>query len=205
MRKSRADAAETRKRILSTASDLFLKNGVTATAISDVMVAAGLTQGGFYRHFESKEQLLAEANATAFEESAAGFDAATAGLAPCDAVNAIVHRYLHQQQGAPLGRLCPLATLSSEIRHSDPQVKAVVLDGYSRLIKLIASYLMRLDYVDYVGLATSIVATMVGAVSISQLAVEEAARDVILRNAESTVALLLQASESSSDRKLSRY
>lgn len=197
MKKSKADTVETRKRILSTASGMFLRNGIAGTAISDVMVAAGLTSGGFYRHFESKEHLLAESNATAFDEVFASFDAAAAGKPPREAFDTLVHAYLHQLQATNPGSLCPLANLSNELRHSDEQVKAVLLAGYARFVKLLASYLMRLDYVDYMGLASSIVATLVGAVSISQLAVDAASAEPILANAQNTVSLLLRAAEKS--------
>ena len=61
MRKSREEAAQTRKRIVTAASEEFRKNGIVATGLNDLMSAAGLTHGGFYKHFESKDQLVAEA------------------------------------------------------------------------------------------------------------------------------------------------
>ena len=67
MRKSREEAAQTRKRIVTAAAAEFRKNGVVATGLNDLMKAAGLTHGGFYKHFESKDQLVAEASAEAVE------------------------------------------------------------------------------------------------------------------------------------------
>jgi TetR/AcrR family transcriptional regulator, transcriptional repressor for nem operon len=67
MRKSREAAAQTRKRIVTAASGAFRKNGIVATELSDLMSAAGLTHGGFYKHFKSKDQLVAEACAAAVE------------------------------------------------------------------------------------------------------------------------------------------
>ena len=64
MRRSRLETEETRKRILSTASRLFLERGLAAVGTREVMAGAGLTPGGFYRHFASKEHLIAEANKT---------------------------------------------------------------------------------------------------------------------------------------------
>src|SRR5579871_426996 len=61
MRKSRAETAETRKRIVETAAKAFRKQGIAATGVAEIMATAGLTHGGFYRHFESKDQLVAEA------------------------------------------------------------------------------------------------------------------------------------------------
>jgi len=63
MRKSKKEAAATREKILKTASHEFRKNGIVATGLADLMHEAGLTRGGFYKHFESKDQLVAEATA----------------------------------------------------------------------------------------------------------------------------------------------
>lgn len=192
MRKSRVETAETRKRIIATASNVFLRQGIFATAVSDVMVAAGLTAGGFYRHFESKEHLVAEANQAAFQELFAMFDSAVAGKAPQEALQIIVHRYLYQLHADPVKYMCPLANLATELYHSDDRIKGVASEGYSGLVKLLAAHLMRMDVVDYLGVAESIVATMVGAVSLSRLTVEPEVTKAILGNAEKTVDLLVQ-------------
>ena len=68
MRKSREEAAQTRKRIVEAASCEFREKGIVATGLADLMKAAGLTHGGFYKHFESKDQLVSEATAAALEE-----------------------------------------------------------------------------------------------------------------------------------------
>src|SRR5438552_9305942 len=65
MRKSRIEAAKTRERIVTAAAAEFRQHGIAATGLADLMKAAGLTHGGFYRHFASKDQLVAEASAAA--------------------------------------------------------------------------------------------------------------------------------------------
>jgi TetR/AcrR family transcriptional repressor of nem operon len=197
MRKSRAETAETRKRIIATSANVFLRQGIAATGVADLMVAAGLTAGGFYRHFESKEQLVAEANALAFQELFAMFDTAVAGKAPQEALQIIVHRYLYQLHAEPVVYLCPLANLTTELQHADEIVKGVASEGYAALVKLIAAHLMRMDVVDYVGTAESIVATIVGAVSLSRLTLEASAAKAILANAEQTVGLLVHGAGTS--------
>src|SRR6266516_5800071 len=65
MRKSRIEAAKTRERIVTAAAAEFRQHGIAATGLADLMKAAGLTHGGFYRHFDSKDQLVSEASAAA--------------------------------------------------------------------------------------------------------------------------------------------
>ena len=77
MRKSKQEAAATRQRIIKAAAAAFRKNGIAGTGLSDLMAAAGLTHGGFYRHFDSKDQIVAEA-CTAAAESLVGRLAAAA-------------------------------------------------------------------------------------------------------------------------------
>ena len=67
MRKSKQEAAATRQRIIKAAAAAFRKNGIAGTGLSDLMAAAGLTHGGFYRHFDSKDQIVAEACTAAAE------------------------------------------------------------------------------------------------------------------------------------------
>ena len=71
MRKSKQETAKTRERIVRAAAGEFREHGIVATGLADLMAAAGLTHGGFYRHFDSKDQLVAEACALAVAESVA--------------------------------------------------------------------------------------------------------------------------------------
>lgn len=109
------NTAATRKHIIATASQMFLTRGLVATNIADIMSAAGLTQGGFYRHFESKEQLIAEANQVAFDQLMDMFDKTAEGIPPGDAIATIVRLYLRQLRSNEPSHMCPLANLCSEL------------------------------------------------------------------------------------------
>src|SRR5262249_50697110 len=87
MRKSREEAAETRKRIVRAAACKFREKGIDATGLADVMKAAGLTHGGFYKHFASKDQLVAEA-------TTAALDTLLEGMAAHPTTGAVVAEYL---------------------------------------------------------------------------------------------------------------
>jgi TetR/AcrR family transcriptional repressor of nem operon len=193
MRKSKIETAETRKRIVETASVAIMQKGLSATGIADVMAMAGLTQGGFYRHFESKEHLAAEASEAAFEKIFEMMGKQVAGLAPREAIAKIVRVYLYQRLSKSQDYLCPLVHLGSELPNADDRIKAVANAGYKRMVGYIAGLLQQLKIENSLDVADALAATLVGAVTVSRLAMSAASEKSVLTHAESTVELVLQA------------
>jgi TetR/AcrR family transcriptional repressor of nem operon len=187
MRRSRSEAAETRERIVSIASKKFMEEGLAAVGMRDIMNAAGLTQGGFYRHFDSKEQLIAEANGAAFDRLLAMFESKVVSKSSAEALEKIVSLYLGQSQTKENTYFCPLAMLGVELSHCGPQVRAIASAGYQRLVQLIADRLMHLTRAKRVALASGIVSTMVGAVMLANIAEDKSAARSILDNAHALV------------------
>ena len=184
MRKSRAQAAETRALILSTASTMFLDKGLGTVGMRDVMAGANLTPGGFYRHFPSKDRLIAEATSAAFDRAFAMLEGETVGKSPAQAVERIVSVYLGQSQVAERPYLCPLAMLGAELRHSDPQVRTIAIKGYQRIVQLIADHLEHRTRRGALAIASGILSTLVGAVTLAEIAPDPAVANAILRNAK---------------------
>src|SRR5271155_382852 len=119
LRKSRLEAAQTRETIVTAAADLIRRTGIAEASLADMMAAAGLTHGGFYRHFRNKEHLVSEALAAAGEKviAAIGRNMAKGGR------NAVVDRYLsttHRDSPTPN---CPFAALGSEMARSGKETK----------------------------------------------------------------------------------
>lgn len=192
MRRSKSDTAVTRKHIIATASQLFLSKGIAGTGIADVMSAAGLTAGGFYRHFASKEQLIAEANDATFAWLIEQLQTAAAGKPAKEALRAIAALYLRQlEQGSPAQ--CPLTNLASEFQCSDHKVRATAIAGYQGFVRYLASYAARLVTDDHERLARSLVSTLVGAVTLAKLAADEPMANSILASAQHVVDVLLDA------------
>ena len=187
MRKSRIQAAETRARILSTASTMFLDKGLGTVGMRDVMAGANLTPGGFYRHFPSKDQLIAEATSAVFDRAFAMLESETVGKSPAQAVERIVSVYLGQAQVTNKPFLCPLAMLGAELRHSSPQVRAIANHGYQRIVQLIASRLENRTRRAALVTAGGIVSTLVGAVTLAEIAPEPAIASAILSNAKALI------------------
>ena len=116
MRKSREEAAQTRKRIVEAASCEFRKNGIVATGLNDLMKAAELTHGGFYKHFESKDQLVAEACAEAVE-------AVIEMMEDQPTINAALATYLSARHRDNPASGCPLSAIGSELSRSDKKTR----------------------------------------------------------------------------------
>jgi TetR/AcrR family transcriptional regulator, transcriptional repressor for nem operon len=184
MRRSRAEAAETRARILSTATKMFLDKGLGTVGMRDVMAGANLAPGGFYRHFPSKDRLIAEASSAAFDQAFAMLESETVGKSPTQAVERIVSAYLGQSQDKEKPYMCPLAMLGSELRHSDPQVRAIATNGCQRIVQLIANQLTHRTRREALATASGIVSTLVGAVTLAEIAPDSATASAILNNAK---------------------
>src|SRR5258708_34475070 len=112
MRYAAEHKEETHERIVRAASRRFRRNG-TGVGIGQLMTALKLTHGGFYRHFRSKDQLLAEAIGKAFDEGRAHLTAAIANAPAGQEVRAVIEGYLRDgnlsatEGGCPLARLTP--------------------------------------------------------------------------------------------------
>ena len=193
MRKSKAETAETRRRIVATAAGLFMDQGIAATGIAEVMEAAGLTQGGFYRHFESKEQLVAEASEAAYERIFEALGKQVANLSPREAIGQVVHLYLYQRTVKNPDHLCPLAHLGSELPNADERIRSVVNAGFQRMVGFLAGLAQQLKIANSMALADAIAATMLGAVMMARVAVTEASASAVLANAERTIDLMVQS------------
>ena len=112
------EAAQTRKGIVTAASEEFRKNGIVATGLNDLMSAAGLTHGGFYKHFASKDQLVAEACAEAVKTILETL-AATASEK-----GAAAAAYLSTDHRDNPATGCPLSAIGSELARSDEKTRA---------------------------------------------------------------------------------
>lgn len=124
MRYSQEHKLETRRRILYEASRRFRGQGSEGFSIADLMHDLKLTHGGFYRHFNSKEQLFAEALASAMQESHAKLTTGSDAKAPAAQLRVIIERYLSPRHWANPAEGCPLAALASEIPRQPRAVRA---------------------------------------------------------------------------------
>ncbi|WPO98850.1 TetR/AcrR family transcriptional regulator [Pseudomonas sp. HR96] len=112
MRYSQDHKAQTYQRIVKEASARFRRDGIGATGLQPLMKALGLTHGGFYAHFKSKDDLVETALRDASEESA---NRAVETFAKPDALNSFIDMYLSQAHRENPDRGCPLPTMAAEL------------------------------------------------------------------------------------------
>jgi TetR/AcrR family transcriptional repressor of nem operon len=175
-------AGATRERIMDAAGRLFRAGGIDAVGVDAVMREAGLTHGGFYAHFASKEALAAEMAATGLARSAARWEEASRDPDRRAALARIVEPYLHPAHVAAPARGCLLAALGPEIARRDaarPGVTAAI----GRMIEALARCLpgRRRER------ALAALSCMVGAVVLARIADDPALSAELLDAARAAV------------------
>jgi TetR/AcrR family transcriptional regulator, transcriptional repressor for nem operon len=184
MRKSKQEAAATRQRIIKAAAAAFRKNGIAGTGLSDLMAAAGLTHGGFYRHFDSKDQIVAQACTAAVDSLVEQLAAATFGKSPQRGLKTIVENYLSAAHRDEPADGCPLAALGSELARADEKTRTAATEAFLKLVGVIASQFdkTRPDVARRRALAAA--ATMIGALTMSRVVTDSELSTGILQEAE---------------------
>ena len=137
MKVSREQAAKNRERILDAAAQLFRERGFEGIGVADLMNAAGLTHGGFYGHFSSKEDLIAQACARALERSHEKWTK-RAQRAPDEALSSIARDYLSTRHRDDPGTGCFLAALGSEAARHGPGVRRTVTEALRSSFEVLA-------------------------------------------------------------------
>jgi TetR/AcrR family transcriptional regulator, transcriptional repressor for nem operon len=137
MRVSREKAAEHRERIVEAAGALFREKGFGGIGVADIMKAADLTHGGFYGHFKSKDDLVAEACRRVMALAIANWER-TAAHTPDDPFGALLTRYLSSRHRDDPGRGCVFAALGADAARSGPLVHDAFADGLEPMIALLA-------------------------------------------------------------------
>lgn len=137
MRVTRAEAAENREKIVDAASRLFREGGVATTGVDAIMREAGLTHGGFYGHFASKDQLAAEACSRALARS---LERWTSLAQNDDPIAAIATHYLSTRHRDNPGEGCLMAALASEAGRSSRAVRRAFTHGVQSLLKVLEDH-----------------------------------------------------------------
>jgi len=187
MRVSREQAAENRKRIVKTAGRLFREKGFDGIGVADLMKAAGLTHGGFYGHFDSKESLMAEAISEQLKESVSRWRQRSADN-PEAPLQAIVDAYLSDDHRDAKALSCAIPALASEASKQSPAVRDSFSDGANSLIDVLADTMPEATPQERRQSAIVAFSAMVGSLMLSRAVGDKALSDEILHAARSAFA-----------------
>jgi TetR/AcrR family transcriptional repressor of nem operon len=188
---SRTQKAKTHERIVKLASKRFREEGLAGIGIAELMKEAGLTVGGFYKHFDSRDHLVAEAVKSAFGGWKRRVEAAKSGGPPVS-YEKLVDEYLSEAHRDNPGTGCAFSALAPEIARSDKRTRALTSEQVRNDIQLIATLLPGRDKRTARSRANLIFSALVGAMSLARAVSDEALSREILE----TVGELLKNSAS---------
>ncbi len=180
MRYSTKHKQETRERIVRTASRQVRRRGGKGVAIADLMSKLDLTHGGFYKHFNSKEELLAEAIAKAFDETESRFTEAVSKAKRGTELKTLIENYLSLEHCANPGKGCPMAALASEIGRFPRAVRTQIDRAIKRRVRRTASFLPGATEKERERNCMALLSGLIGTVNVARALVDPEARKAVL-------------------------
>jgi TetR/AcrR family transcriptional repressor of nem operon len=168
MRYDSEHKARTRARVVKEAAATIRAVGPDGIGVAGLMAKVGLTHGGFYAHFKSKEDLVAEAVSQMFDDSRAMFESRTAGRAPTEGLASYIDFYLSEWHRDQTERGCPLPRLSNELARLPGLARGRFAEGAAGLTRRIAELLEKLGTPEAELAAASVVSEMVGALALAR-------------------------------------
>jgi TetR/AcrR family transcriptional repressor of nem operon len=187
---SKSQKARTHKRIVAIASKRFREKGLGGLGIAELMKDAGLTVGGFYKHFESRDQLVAEAVGSAFGDWQRRVEAAAASGGPSVSVSDLIDDYLSEAHRKNPGTGCGFSALAPEIARSDKRTRALTSEQVRKDIELLAGLLPGMNKRSARSNAILTFSAVVGAMALARAVSDESLSREIMK----TVAKLLKNS-----------
>jgi len=171
---------KTRSKVLEVAAKAIRSDGPDRIGVAGVMAEAGLTHGGFYAHFKSKDELVTAAIGQMFEESRARMKHEMDGHPPAEGLANYIDFYLSKRHRDARGAGCPMAALASDLPRLPEQTRELFAEGAQRLVESMTEKLTALGYAHPQALARSTVSELVGALSLARVETDAARSDAIL-------------------------
>jgi TetR/AcrR family transcriptional repressor of nem operon len=178
MRVSRVQAAENRQSVINAASRLFRERGFDGIGLKDLMKGANLTQGAFYKQFESKDDLAAKASARALEIAFQRWSEAAAH--PENPLEEVLSFYLSAGHREDRADGCPIVALGADAARQGSEVKASFEAGIKAYLDLLARLIGDGECAQPKQKTMAILSTMVGAMTLSRAVNDSALAQSIL-------------------------
>ncbi len=166
--------ARTRQRILDEAAVVMRECGTEGIGVAALMKRAGLTHGGFYAHFASREALVEAVIAEMFVDSKQRFADIVSLADPAQRLTQLIDSYLSEQHCNTPGEGCPLPALASEMAHLPLEARSLFSLQRAAIRDRLTQALQQLNHPQAESLANSMLAEMVGAVALARACPDDA-------------------------------
>ena len=177
----------TRARVLDEAAKAIRLEGARAIGVAGVMARAGLTHGGFYAHFESKDALIAATIELMIEQVSGRFRKVTGELDPAVALRTYVEFYLSARHRDSMTTTCPLPLVAAEVAHLGAASQRRYAEGVAMLCGALARLVAAHGLAEAEGVASSMVAELVGAMALARGVGDRAQSDALLARSRQSV------------------
>jgi TetR/AcrR family transcriptional repressor of nem operon len=171
---------KTRAKVLQVAAKAIRAEGPDRIGVAGVMAEAGLTHGGFYAHFRSKDELVTAAIEQMFEESRARIQHAMDGVGAAEGLTAYIDFYLSKKHRDMRSAGCPMAALASDLPRLSEATREQFAAGVRRFTETIGEKLVALGLADASALAHSVVSELIGALTLARIELNATRSDAIL-------------------------
>lgn len=192
MRYTTSHKDKTHRRILDVSSRLFKEHGFDATGLATIMREAGLTNGAFYAHFASKEELIEAVIADQIQQQIESFQNASKDIS---GVKAIIDIYLTSDHRDNCGAGCPSAALLDEISRRADSTKKIYNDNMMRLVDSFQEHFPDLNSEQARSLIFAVISLLIGTLQLARAFTDEDISDQILVSGRLAAATLLDAAK----------
>ncbi len=187
MRYADTHKEETHQKLLKAASRLLREKGPDRLTVPEVMSAVGLTHGGFYAHFKSKDDLIAETIDSIFEFSRGRSRKMLDGMPAAHALATFVDFYVSEDHRDHPTRGCPLVMLSSDMPRQSKKVRSAFDAGAQSLKSMLEHYIRERGLAEPETLAATVLSAMAGAVALARAVTDKALSDDLLISARANI------------------
>ncbi len=177
----------TRDKVVHEAAIAIREHGPDGIGVADLMAKAGLTHGGFYAHFNSKDELVAEAISHMFDDRYEVFRKCMEGVEPAQGLAAYIDGYLSVRHRNRLHSGCPLPSLSGDLARLPAAARKRFEVGTRRITNSIADVLRVMKHRHPDALAASVLSEMVGAMAIARAVSSNELSEQILKSARDSI------------------
>jgi len=172
---------QTHDSLIQAASALVRRDGPDGVSVVELMKSVGLTHGGFYYHFSSREEMVERAIERAFSSHQKRLESMSEGKPPLEALREYIEKYLSPAHRDNLGVSCPIATLSGHLSKVNADGRKIFERGAAGLTTQVAALLAEIGHADAGALAVSIVSELSGALNLSRVVSARTRSDEVLR------------------------